>query len=102
MASYLNRHSVQEFTRNGVDFREHLYVPEVDEKNGEHFDEREDHNHVLKRITACTGAGYILGIDLRAFVACLNAPGTGLTYTALTGSTNNLSQIARECFPVVF
>ena len=85
MAHYLYRHSVEEFTRNGVNFKEHLYVSEVDEKNGEHFDEREDHNHVLKRITACTRAGSIPDIDLRAFVACLNATGSGLTYTALTG-----------------
>ena len=86
MAQYLHRHSVEEFTRNWVKFKEHLYVCEVDEKNGEPFDEREDHRHVLKRIiTSCTRAVSIPDIDLHAFVACLNAADSGLTYTALTG-----------------
>ena len=31
----------------GVNFREHLYVPEVSERTGEPQHEREDHNHVL-------------------------------------------------------
>ena len=85
MAFYFYRHKVLEYTKVGVNFKEHLYVPEVDQTTGEEFHEREDHNHVLKRITACTRAGSIPDVDLRAFVACLNAPNTGLTYSALSG-----------------
>lgn len=85
MAHYLYHHSVLEYTQKGINFKEHLYVPEVDDETGESFHEREDHNHVLKRITACTRTGSIPDLDLQAFVKCLNSPDSGLTYTALTG-----------------
>ena len=45
----------------------------------------EDHNHLLKRITACLREGLILGIDLRYMREVLHDPSTGLTYEALTG-----------------
>ena len=90
MAFYFYHYEVLEYIKNGVNFKEHLYVPEVDEITGEQLHEREDHNHVLKRITACTRAGSIPDVDLRAFVACLNAPNTGLTYSALTGQHKQL------------
>ena len=91
MAQYLYQHSVKEFTRNGVKFKEHLYVPEVDKKNGEPFDEQEDHHHVLKRIiTSCTRAGSIPDIDLHAFVACLNAADSGLTLYSPNRATQTI------------
>ena len=50
----------------------------------EPFDGREDYNHVLKRVNACTSAGSIPDIIVRVFVACFNAPCSGLTYSALS------------------
>lgn len=85
MAHYLYRQYIKEYAQEGVNFQDHLYVPEIDTTTGEYFHEREDHNHVLKRITACTRAGSIPNVDLRAFVECLHSPNSGLTYTALTG-----------------
>lgn len=84
MATYLFRKKVSHYESLGVNFREHLYVPEVD-TTGVDFHEREDHNHLLKRIAACTRSGGVPGINLRCFTEALNDPTTGLTYTALTG-----------------
>ena len=67
-----------------MNFKEHLYVPETDE-NGEPQHEREDHNHVLKRIAGCFRMNYVPNVDTSAFVGAMNDPNTGLTYTALTG-----------------
>lgn len=84
MAIYLFRKKVADFTAAGVNFREHLYVPEEDE-SGEPQHEREDHNHVLKRIAGCIRLGTVPNFATRAFVDAMNDPHTGLTYTALTG-----------------
>ena len=81
MATYLYRKLVADFTKDGVNFRDHLYVPERDPLTNEFFHEREDHNHVLKRITNCTRSGDVPGVDVRAFVEALHDPSTGLTYT---------------------
>jgi hypothetical protein len=85
MAHYFYLQSIEEHSQAGVNFKDHLYIPEIDPLTEESFHEREDHNHVLKRITACTRAGSIPNVDLRAFAECLNSPNSGLTYTALTG-----------------
>ena len=84
MAIYLFRKKVADFMATGVNFKEHLYVPEEDE-SGEPQHEREDHNHVLKRIAACFRMGNIPNVDMTAFVGAMNDQHTGLTYTALTG-----------------
>ncbi len=47
---YLFKKKVSIHCSEGVNFREHLYVPEVSEHTGEPQHEREDHNHVLKKI----------------------------------------------------
>ena len=39
---------VDDFSKDGVNFRDHLYVPERDPRTNEFFHEREDHSHVLK------------------------------------------------------
>lgn len=85
MATYLFRKKVIDFTAIGVNFKEHLYVPEKNQSNGEFFHEREDHNHVLKRITTCTREGWIPNIGLQYFRDALHDDKTGLTYEALTG-----------------
>ena len=65
-----------------MNFKEHLYVPETDE-NGEPQHEREDHNHVLKRIAGCFRMNYVPNVDTS--VGAMNGPHTGLMYTSLTG-----------------
>jgi len=84
MATYLFRAKIAQYVTLGINFKQHLYVPEV-EATGVDFYEREDHNHLLKRIAACTRNGSVPGINLRYFTEALNDPATGLTYTALTG-----------------
>ena len=76
---------VADFTKDGVNFRDHLYVPERDPRTNEFFHEREGHNHVVKRITNCTRSGDVPDVDVRSFVEAFHDPSTGLTYTALTG-----------------
>ena len=84
MAIFIFRKKVTDYASQGVDFRKHLYVPERDE-NGEPQHEREDHNHVLKRIVGCFRLNYVPNVDTSAFVGAMNNAHTGLTYTALTG-----------------
>lgn len=49
MATYLYRKMVADFMKDGVNFRDHLYVPERDPRTNEFFHEHEDHNHAQKR-----------------------------------------------------
>lgn len=69
----------------GVDFSQHLYVPEIDPVTGAEHHERGDHNHILKRIASCTRNGNNAELNYEAFVEAMRSPNTGLTYTALTG-----------------
>ncbi|XP_073247312.1 uncharacterized protein [Porites lutea] len=85
MATYLYRKKVNDYCALGVNFKEHLYVPELNEVNGETFHEREDHNHVLKRITSCARAGTIPSIGLQYFRDALHDENSGMIYEALTG-----------------
>ena len=85
MAMYLFKKKVSTHCSEGVNFREHLYVPEVSERTGEPQHEPEDHNHVLKRIAGSLRKGHIPNVDVQAFVKAMHDPTTGLTYTALTG-----------------
>ena len=39
---------VCQYDEEGVPFRTYMYVPEKNESTGEVFQDREDHNHVLK------------------------------------------------------
>ena len=81
MAMYLFKKKVSMHCSEGVNFREYLYVPEV----GEPQNDREDHNHVLKRIAGSLRKGHIPNVDVQAFVKAMHDPKSGLTYTALTG-----------------
>ena len=74
-ATYLYPKMVLDYTNDGVNFKEHLYVLEFDPRTGEYFHEREDHIHVLKRIANCARAGDVPDVD------ALHDPSTGLTYT---------------------
>ena len=46
------------YCSEGVNFKDHLYVPEVSERTGEPQHEREDHNHLLKRIAGSLRQGW--------------------------------------------
>ena len=48
IAQLLYRHKIAEFEIEGIYFRTHAYIPEIDSVTGQPFHEREDHNHVLK------------------------------------------------------
>jgi len=85
MATYLFNYKINHHRAMGVDFSKHLYIPEYDPDTGEFFHEREDHNHLLKRLTNCLRSGEIPGIDLQYFRDALHDPFSGLTKTALTG-----------------
>jgi len=85
LATYIFREKVRELKETGVDFSKHLVVPEVDSQTGESIHQREDHNHLLKRVIACLREGLIPGIDLCHFREALHDPHTGLTYEAVTG-----------------
>ena len=67
MVIYIFRKKIANFTAQEVNFKEHLYVPEIDE-NREPQHEREDHNHVLKRIAGCFRMNYVPNVDTSAFV----------------------------------
>ena len=56
MAMYINNRNVSIHCSEGINLREHLYVPEVSEHT-EPQHKREDHNHVLKSITGTLHKG---------------------------------------------
>ena len=88
MAIYLFRFEIERISKLDVDpanFKDFLYQPEKDAQTGESIHQREDHNHLLKRIIASLREGNIPGIDLRFMRDALHDPSTGLTYEALTG-----------------
>ncbi len=77
IAIYLYRFEVERLLKLDVDpanFKDFLYQPEKDVQTGEFVHQREDHNHLLKRIIASLREGNILDIDLRF-----------MHYEALTG-----------------
>ena len=85
LAIYFFREKARKLKEAGCDFSKHLVVPENDSTTGEQIHQREDHNHLLKRIIACLREGVIPGIDLCHFRDALHDPHTGLTYEAVTG-----------------
>lgn len=88
MAIYLYRYEVKRlktFPGNPADFSKFLYQPERDADTSEFVHHREDHNHLLKRITNCLREDLIPGINLKHLRNALHDPTTGLTYEALTG-----------------
>ena len=60
-----------------VDFSKHLYQPELCEATGEFVHQREDHNHVLKRITECLRSGEIPGVNVCYFADALHDADSG-------------------------
>lgn len=88
LAIYIYRKEVQDLQSSlddPVDFSKFLYQPERNEKTSELIHHREDHNHLLKRITNCLREGHIPGVNLKYLRDALHDPTTGLTYESLTG-----------------
>jgi len=77
MAMYIFKAKIETHCLNGINFKETLFVAETDARTKEPEYQREDHNHVLKRITASLREGVIPGIDVRFFVDAVNDPYTG-------------------------
>ena len=76
---------MKELKEEGVDFTQHLYVPEVDPVTGRARHDRSDHNHLLKRIAQHVRDGGYTAFDYEAFADVLADPLSGLTHAALVG-----------------
>eukprot|EP00058_Branchiostoma_floridae_P000614 XP_002586102.1 hypothetical protein BRAFLDRAFT_110004 [Branchiostoma floridae] len=72
-------------SQEGVDFSKHLYVPEVDITTGKIHHEREDHNHILKRIAKHTRDAGHDAINVRRFDEAMLPDKTDLGHAALVG-----------------
>lgn len=72
---YLFRHEIMSQAENGIDFRNSLVVPEVDADTQEKLHQREDHNHLLKRIVGCLREGSIPGFQVKFVRDALHDPG---------------------------
>lgn len=59
----------------GIEFRNSLVVPEVDADTQEKLHQREDHNHLLKRIVGCLREGLIPGLQVKFLRDALHDPG---------------------------
>ena len=76
---------MKELKEEGVDFTQHLYVPEVDPITGRARHDRSDHNHLLKCIAQHVRDGGYTAFDYEAFADVLADPLSGLTHAALVG-----------------
>jgi len=66
---------VADVKQDGLDFSESLVVPEVDATTREKLNQREDPNHILKRIVACIREGKIPGFNVVFLRDVLHDPG---------------------------
>ena len=64
MAVYLFRKMVADLKEKDLDFSASLVEPEIDATTGEKLHQREDHNHLLKRIVGCIREGKIPGFNV--------------------------------------
>ena len=85
VGTYTFRNAVKDLKEEGVDFTQHLYVPEVDPVTGRARHDRSDHNHLLKRIAQHVRDGGYTAFDYEAFADVLADPLSGLTHAALVG-----------------
>ena len=83
MTIYLYRFEIRCLSKLECDranFFDFLYQPEIDTVTKDFVHQREDHNHLLKRVIASLREGNIPGFDLRFMCDALHDPSTGLTY----------------------
>ncbi|KAI8494599.1 hypothetical protein Bbelb_278250 [Branchiostoma belcheri] len=85
IATFRFRARVAQLKQEGADFTKYLYVPEVDPITNREHHEREDHNHMLKRMVKHTGDGGLDDINVRRVEEAMGSKDTDLTYAALVG-----------------
>lgn len=91
MAIYLFRKLVADLKKDGVDFSANLIVPEIDAATNEKLHQREDHNHLLKRIVGCIREGKIPGFNVIYLRDALHDPGRD-------NYDNSFSNFGHKCF----
>lgn len=64
--------------QKGIDFSASLVVPEVDATTKEKLHQREDHNHLLKRIVGCIREGKLPCFNVIFLRDALQDPGNDL------------------------
>ena len=80
MAQYTYVHKINTFYQQGINFINYGYCPEICPETNEAFHEKEDHGHLLKRLTNSFREGNVVGYESPVkFVECLRDPDTGLT-----------------------
>ena len=75
MAVNLFRKMVADLKEEGLDFSTSLVEPEIYATTGEKLHQREDHNHLLKRIVGCIKEGKIPGFNVVFLRDALHDPG---------------------------
>ena len=78
--------AMDKYESEGVNFKQHLYVPEIDPVTGERHIDMEDHNHLEKRIGFHVRDGGPPGVDLRRFEEAMKAKVPGLSVAVLQGT----------------
>ena len=66
---------VADLKEDGLDFSTSLVVPEVDFTSGEKLHQKEDHDHLLKRIVGCIREGKIPGFNVVFLRDAFHDPG---------------------------
>ena len=84
-AQCLYIHKINTFAASGVNFIENGYCPEECEETKEFLHEREDHGHLLKRLTNTFRQQHMTMMDMRRFVDALKDADTGPTKQAFAG-----------------
>ncbi|KAI8511886.1 hypothetical protein Bbelb_109860 [Branchiostoma belcheri] len=101
LATYKFRERVEELKGEGADFSKYLYVPEVDPITLKEHHEREDHNHIMKRLAKHTRDGGHEEINVRRFEEAMRSKDTDLTYAALVGvrkqSVSDAERLLSHC-----
>jgi len=85
VATSVYRHAIQGFKQEGVDFTQHLYIPDLDPTTHEEWHDRGDHNHIYKWMAQHVRNGGYTMLNYEAFDDVLKDPSGGLAHTALTG-----------------
>ncbi len=86
ISTFRFRQKIEVLKSEGTDFSKNLHVPEVDSITGDVFYHREDHNHILKRISFHTRDGGFAKIDVARFHEAMKCKDTDLDYHALIGT----------------
>ena len=84
---------VADLKQQGFDFSASLVVPEIDAVTDEKLHQREDHNHLLKRIVGPIREGKIPGFNVAFLRDALHDPGISL----LSSRASRVLRLLLEC-----